>query len=115
MKRQLLTRAENAMIGLIEGNYKALRDLCVKFRVRRLELFGSALTAKNFDAEQSDLDFLVEFLPLRQGEYADTYFGLLEAIEDLFNRHVDLVMTGAIKNRYFLEAISKNRKVVYAA
>ncbi|HUS73373.1 MAG TPA: nucleotidyltransferase domain-containing protein [Sedimentisphaerales bacterium] len=103
------------MIRLIEDNREALKDLCVQYQVRRLELFGSALTCENFEAEQSDLDFLVEFLPLREGEYAETYFGLLQAIENLFNRHVDLVMTGAIKNRYFLESISKNRKVLYAA
>lgn len=103
------------MIRLIEDNREALKDLCVQYQVRRLELFGSALTRENFEAEQSDLDFLVEFLPLREGEYAETYFGLLQAIENLFNRHVDLVMTGAIKNRYFLESISKNRKVLYAA
>lgn len=103
------------MVSLIEDNYDALKGLCVQYLVRRLELFGSALTGKEFDTEDSDLDFLVEFLPLREGEYADTYFDLLEAIENLFNRHVDLVMTGAIKNPYFLESINKNRKVLYAA
>ena len=103
------------MVGLIEDNYEALKALCVQYRVQRLELFGSALTDSNFDPEKSDLDFLVEFLPLRQGEYADAYFGLLEAVENLFKRHIDLVMTGAVKNPYFLEAINKNRKVLYAA
>jgi predicted nucleotidyltransferase len=106
---------ENAMISLIKENREALTKLCLKYRVRCLELFGSALTDKNFDIKTSDLDFLVEFLPLKQGEYADTYFGLLKSLENLFNRHVDLVMTGAIKNRYFLEVINKNRKVLYAA
>lgn len=103
------------MISLIEDNREALKDLCAKYRVRRLELFGSALTGKNFDTEQSDLDFLVEFLPLKQGEYADAYFGLLESFEKLFHRHVDLVMPRAVKNRYFIESISKNREVLYAA
>jgi len=103
------------MTSIVEDNREALKDLCVKYQVQRLELFGSALTGKNFDTEQSDLDFLVEFLPLRPGEYADAYFGLLEAIENLFNRHVDLVMTCAIKNPYFLEAINKSRRVLYAA
>jgi predicted nucleotidyltransferase len=78
-------------------------------------VFGSALTGEGFHSEQSDLDFLVEFLPLKQGQYADAYFGLLEALEDLFDRHVDLVMPGAIKNPYFLESVNKNRKVLYAA
>ncbi|MHC4508127.1 MAG: nucleotidyltransferase family protein [Planctomycetota bacterium] len=103
------------MISLIEENREALTDLCSKYRVGRLELFGSALTGTDFRAEQSDLDFLVEFLPLKQGEYADTYFGLLEALEKLFERHVDLVMPRAIKNPYFLESVNKNRKVLYAA
>jgi predicted nucleotidyltransferase len=103
------------MISLIEDNPEALRDLCAKYQVRRLEVFGSALTGKNFHSEQSDLDFLVEFLPPKQGEYADAYFGLLEGFERLFGRHVDLVMPGAIKNPYFLESVNKNRKVLYAA
>ena len=110
-----LSFARDTMIRLIEDNCEVLKELCTKYQVRRLEVFGSALTGKDFDAETSDLDFLVEFLPLRQGEYADTYFGLLEALESLFSRHVDLVMPRAIKNPYFLESINKNRKVLYAA
>ena len=103
------------MIGLIEDNYESLKHLCKQYHVQRLEVFGSALTGDEFNPESSDLDFLVEFLPLKPGEHADSYFGLLEAIEDLFNRHVDLVMTRAIKNPYFLESINRCREVVYAA
>ena len=103
------------MIGPIEENYESLRRLCEKYNVRRLEVFGSALTNGGFDTEKSDLDFLVEFLPLAAGEHADAYFGLLEALEDLFNKHVDLVMPRAIKNPYFLESVNKCRKVIYAA
>jgi predicted nucleotidyltransferase len=100
---------------MVEDNREELKDLCVKHRVRRLELFGSAIDDENFDLEKSDIDFLVEFQPLKPGEYADTYFGLLEALENLFARHVDLVMVRAVKNPYFLEAINKSRKVLYAA
>ena len=101
------------MISLIEDNMQAIAELCARFRVLRLELFGSALAGGNFDQEKSDLDLLVEFLPLNEGEYADTYFGLLEGFEDLLHRHVDLVMTRAIKNPYFLESIDRHRKVIY--
>jgi predicted nucleotidyltransferase len=103
------------MISLIEDNREAIKNLCTRYGVRRLEVFGSALIDEGFHSERSDLDFLVEFLPLQQGEYADAYFGLLEAFENLFERHVDLVMPSAIKNPYFLESINKNRKVLYAA
>jgi predicted nucleotidyltransferase len=103
------------MISLIEQNRKTLEELCVTFRVRRLEVFGSSSTGSNFDPEKSDLDFLVEFQTLQPGEYADAYFGLLDALEKLFNRHIDLVMPRAVKNRYFIESINKNREVLYAA
>ena len=103
------------MVSLIEKNRNALEELCVKFRVRRLEVFGSASTGRNFDAENSDLDFLVEFQTLKPGEHANSYFGLLDALENLFNRHVDLVMPRAVKNRYFIESINNNREVFYAA
>ena len=96
------------MDRLIEEKRNDLIRLCAKYRVRRLELFGSALTNR-FDPRTSDLDFLVEFLPLQPGEYADAYFGLLEALRELFQRDVDLVMTGAIRNRYFLESINRSR------
>jgi predicted nucleotidyltransferase len=99
---------------LIEDKRDDLIRLCAKYRVRRLEIFGSALTSR-FDPRTSDLDFLVEFLPLQPGEYADAYFGLLEALRELFQRDVDLVITGAIRNRYFLESINRSRAVLYAA
>ncbi len=103
------------MINLIEEKKEAIKKLCIRFNVRRLEIFGSAAAGSKFDDQKSDIDFLVEFGPLKTGEYADTYFGLLEALENLFNRHIDLVMPRAIKNPYFLKSINQNRKVLYAA
>ena len=103
------------MIAMVEKNLDAVKELCRQYRVRRLELIGSSLTPEQFDTDKSDIDFLVEFRQLKQGEYADTYFGLLESLESLFNRHVDLVMVHAVKNPYFLESINKSREVLYAA
>jgi predicted nucleotidyltransferase len=82
--------------------------------VLRLELFGSAATDR-FDPKSSDLDFLVEFESASHRELADHYFGLLEELEALFQRPVDLVMTRAIKNPYFLLGIERSRTLLYAA
>ena len=82
--------------------------------VKSLELFGSAARG-DFNAETSDLDFLVEFLPLEAGQHADAYFGMLFGLEDLFARKIDLVMSTAIRNRYFREAVLRDRQKVYAA
>lgn len=102
------------MSPIIQDKLDDLIGLCRRFRVARLELFGSAADS-GFDPENSDLDFLVEFQPLEPGENSRCYFGLLFALEDLFARKVDLVMTRAIRNRYFLEGINRNRVVLYAA
>lgn len=102
------------MIQPIEDKGPAVEQLCRKFRVRRLELFGSAVGIA-FDPQSSDLDFLVEFEELKHGEYADTYFGLLEGLQELFHRDVDLVMVSAVKNPFFLKSIERTRRLLYAA
>ena len=91
-----------------------LAELCVRFGVRRLELFGSATSAR-FNPDTSDLDFLVEFDGLSADDASDRYFGLLFALEDLFRRQVDLVDLSAVDNPYFLRGIEPSRRVLYAA
>lgn len=92
----------------------ALEQLCRRYHVRRLELFGSAATGLERPGE-SDYDFLVEFEPLASGAYADTFFGLQEALEGLLERPVDLVVASAIKNPYFRESVDRTKSLVYAA
>ena len=103
------------MNKLVQSRLKDIAGLCLKYKVHRLELFGSAVSREQFDPQTSDLDFLVEFQNLNDGEHADVYFGLLEELQQLFGRQVDLVMSLAIKNPYFLESINKNRIELYAA
>jgi len=102
------------MIELIQQHVQELASLCQKHHVLRLELFGSAVTGK-FDTGASDLDFLVEFLPLQEGQYADAYFDLLFELQDLFGRDVDLVTANSIKNPYFIQAINQQKELLYAA
>jgi hypothetical protein len=53
--------------------------------------------------------------PLADGEHADAYFGLKESLASLVARPIDLVMTNATRNRYFLETIDPTRTLMYAA
>ena len=91
-----------------------LEQLCRTFHVRRLELFGSAATGQDRPGE-SDLDFLVEFEPLPYGGAFNTYFDFRQALEDLFNRPIDLVIDSAIKNPYFRRSVDESKVLVYAA
>jgi uncharacterized protein len=71
-----------------------LRNVCAKYHVRRLALFGSALRS-DFTAE-SDVDFLVEFDP-------NASIGLFELagmqmdLEQLFGRKIDLIPKKGLK------------------
>ena len=102
------------MHHLIEMKCPELARLCAQYHVHRLELFGSA-TGTGFHADTSDLDFLVEFHDLSPREHAAAFFGLLEGLQNLFGRPVDLVELRAIRNPYFLQAVEQTRTLLYAA
>ena len=91
-----------------------LEQLCRRYGVLRLDLFGSAATGR-YRPDESDLDFVVEFRELPTAAYADAYFGLLEALERLFGQPVDLVVGAAIKNPYFRQSLEETRTLVYEA
>jgi predicted nucleotidyltransferase len=46
-------------------------------------------------------------------KYADNYYDLKFSLEDIFKKPVDLLEEKAIKNPYFLEAVNKNRRLIY--
>jgi len=102
------------MSPFIDDHHAALVDLCRHYRVRSLAVFGSA-ARDDFDPDRSDVDLLVEFEPLPSGLYADAYFGLREALESLFGRHVDLVAPSALRNPYIKADVERTRTLVYAA
>lgn len=99
---------------VIEKHINKLMEICKQFQVTRLEIFGSACDHR-FDPDHSDLDFLVEFKPLPPAMHADCYFGLLNALQDLFHKSIDLVEIRAINNPFFKESILKSRILLYAA
>jgi len=88
--------------------------ICQRYRISRLEVFGSAARADDFDPESSDADFLVEFAPDVQPGL-DTFFGAKGALEALLGRRVDLVEPGAMRNPYVLASINRDRQAIYAA
>jgi predicted nucleotidyltransferase len=102
------------MIDLIENHSTELEAICRKHQVKRLELFGSAADG-TFDPASSDLDFLVDFLPEAASVMFHGYFDLKDSLEKLFDRKVDLLMPGAIRNPYLQKSVNRQRKVLYAA
>lgn len=99
----------------IAHHREAILALCREFGVARLELFGSAATDM-FDQERSDVDFLVEYPPdYDYGPWLSRFQELERALADVLGREVDLVMTSALKNRWFNREAAKTRTVIYDA
>jgi hypothetical protein len=101
------------MHPVLENHRVELAELCRRFGVRRLDVFGSASTGA-FDPARSDLDFLVEF-DADPAHLFDRYFALKESLEALYGRRVDLVTAGSLRNPYFIEAVNNTRQPMYAA
>jgi predicted nucleotidyltransferase len=57
----------------------------------------------------------VEFLPGGDFDAFRDYFDLLDGLQKLFGRKVDLVMPGAIRNPHLMQAVERQRQPVYAA
>ena len=101
---------------LIELNLPRIFELCKRYRVRTLAVFGSILTDRFND--NSDVDLLVTFEPHDPDNPGDfdcvsNYFGLKEAFEKLFSRDVDLIEEDALNNKYFIRNVNRTKKMIY--
>ena len=100
------------MTQLVERHLVALSDLCRRYGVKRLYLFGSA--ASDCLQPSSDLDFLVEMTDRQpDAAYARRYLDFADELERLFARRIDLVTEQAIRNPYLRREIQATRELVY--
>ena len=103
------------MHPIVAAKERELADAGRRFRVARLEVFGSAAT-EGFDEASSDIDFLVEFIPGQDlGPWMTLYFDFRSELEKLLGRKVDLVMPTAMKNPHFIREVNRTRRLLYAA
>jgi predicted nucleotidyltransferase len=101
-------------VNALESQQSALAALCRRFHVRRLDIFGSAANG-SFDPSRSDLDFLVSFESCTPADHYERYFGLLESLQALFDRPIDLLESEAVRNPYLLQSVNETRVLLYAA
>lgn len=102
------------MVRVLQDKHEAISQLCARFGVVRLDVFGSALR-DDFRPGESDVDLLVVFAPMEPYALADAYFGLLDELRGLLDGEVDLVMADAVKNRYIAREIERTKQLLYAA
>ena len=100
---------------LIENNLQNIIELCKKYRVKTLSVFGSILTDRFND--DSDVDLLVTFIPHDPDslgfDYFQNYWDFHESLENLFGREVDLVEEAALRNRFFIANVNRTKQLIY--
>lgn len=92
-----------------------IKEICKRFLIKELAVFGSALR-DDFN-ENSDIDLLVEFRP-NSGISFFNIIDLQDEFKKLFGREVDIVSKNAIKrSRNYIrkKKILENHKVIYAS
>ena len=99
------------MNDIIIRNIKEIEALCDAHHVKNLFAFGSVCT-DNFN-DLSDVDLLVTFDKMNYGDYADTYFILVNKFEKLFHRPVDLVTEKSLSNPYFIKSVDQTKVRIY--
>lgn len=102
-------------INNINIQEEQLKEICKRYLIKELAIFGSALR-EDFN-DSSDVDLLYTFHETASHSLFDVV-RIKEEFEKLFGRPVDLVSRSAIersRNKYRKDAIPKNTKVIYAA
>jgi uncharacterized protein len=105
------------MHPLIDQKRHEIEALCRRYRIRQLEVFGSAARGTDFDPSRSDADFLVEFEPGAQPGFKD-FLEMKEALQQMLGRNVDLVDRKLIEqSRNYLRRrhILEQAETVYVA
>ena len=89
-----------------------IEEFCLRWKIDEFSLFGSALR-EDFDLD-SDIDILVS---LSEDADLDLYdwIAMIEELEEIFGREVDLVEKSTLRNPFRRNAILTNREVIYAS
>jgi predicted nucleotidyltransferase len=96
-----------------ESVKKCLIDICKRYNVKELYLFGSA--ASGSLEESVDVDLLVTFERDGFSGAFDQFMGFKEAMEELFGKPVDLITSKRFRNPVFYEEIESTKELIYAA
>ena len=90
---------------------QALTELCRRWQITELSVFGSV--ARGSHRSDSDVDLLVTFRPDAPWSTLDLV-DLREDLSGLFGRSVDLIEEKAIRNPWRKASILRDKSVLYA-
>jgi predicted nucleotidyltransferase len=93
-------------------NRSALNDVCRRYDVERLDVFGSA-TRPDFDPKLREVDLIVRFRAPDAPGTAERYYGLADALESLLGAPIGLVSEQSLRNPQLLQRIAGERVILF--
>jgi predicted nucleotidyltransferase len=96
----------------IELPIKRIEEFCRRYGVQEFALFGSVLR-EDFGPD-SDVDVMLKFAP-GQGFTFENTPDIQDELRAMFNRRVDVIEKGRIRNPIRRAAIMSGYRVIYAA
>jgi predicted nucleotidyltransferase len=93
------------MVNEVSDHITAITKSCVNYGVKHLYVFES--NAK------TEINFIIDFFPIDPLEYADNYYNLKLAFENILNVRINLLEENAIKNPYFLHLVNNKKKILF--
>jgi predicted nucleotidyltransferase len=93
-------------------NRDSIAHFCDRWGIARLSLFGSIL--RDDFRQDSDVDVLISFTSGADWDYWN-WPEMLDELEQIFGRPVDLVVEEALKNPFRRHRILSEREIVHAA
>lgn len=96
----------------IEDKKQQLFDVCKKYKVAKLFVFGS-VSKGEFNSDVSDLDLIVELEDLSPVEKGESLMKLWSELEHIFQLKVDLLTEKKLKNPYFIREIENSKQLLY--
>jgi Predicted nucleotidyltransferases len=99
----------------IEFDRDTIEELCRKWRIKELSLFGSVLTDEF--RPDSDVDVLITFEEPKPdlGPWGGAWETMREDLQAVFGRKIDLVEKKLVRNPFRRHHILTTRRVIYAA
>ena len=95
----------------LKDHIEQIKLLCNAHQVKSLFAFGSVVS-DNLKAE-SDIDLIVDIDSNDPLIYTDNYFALKFQLENILNRHIDLLEDKAIKNPFLKKQIDNTKVLIY--
>jgi len=91
--------------------YNDIINICEKYKVEKLYVFGSYVSG-NYN-KNSDIDLIVILQDINPVEKGENLLELWTEFENLFNKKVDLLTDQKINNPILFNSIERNKTLIY--